>query len=392
MSEGTRRALLAGAVATPLAIPSVRAMAQDRRMQRIRVSIAVDRQDEFLPLLRNYSASEPGHTVEILVRDDNSGLIAPQGTEELRPGQRGADAWGADAALTDIHDLAWGTARGAWRSLPASLREGAAASAGRLSQLMQPLAGEEAMLVSADPGGPVLLHRPRILPDPPADAAALLDYARQNPGRFFYPRPSESAFGRLFLLALPHLLGDRDPADAQTGWTRTWAWLQELDRYVSYYPSNDEAAFEDLAAGDAHLFPVPLPPLLRRRMDGTLTEETKFGTLGPNIPQGVFLVVPRITADERLPLIEQFGRFLLRPEVQSRFFGRGILPGDLGFGLNEATPRTDAERSALGRILPPDEAERIVARPLAPRINSYQLTFLLRRWEELIGARHGERR
>jgi putative spermidine/putrescine transport system substrate-binding protein len=357
-------------------------------MQRLRVSIALDRLDEFLPLLRNFAASNADLYFETVVRDDNGGLIAPQGTEALRPGQ-----WGADAALTDVFGLAWGTTHGAWRSLPASLRDAGTASAGRLSHVMQPLAGEEAMLISADPGGPVLLHRPQILPDPPRDAAALLDYARQNRGRFLYARPSESAFGRLFLIALPHLLGDRDPSDAQTGWTNTWAWLTELARYIDYYPSNDEAAFEELAAGDVHIFPAPLTSFLRGRMDGALTEETKFVTLrnAPIIPQGVFLVVPRTTTDGRLQLIERFGQFLLRPAIQAQFFGRGLLSDELGFGLSEAAPRTDAERSALGGILPAAEAQHIVAAPLASRLNSYQLTFMLRRWDELIGARHGER-
>lgn len=384
MGVASRRALLASA----LAVPAIEASAQDVLLDFLRVSIAVDRFDAFLPLLQAFAAAAPDLTVEILVRDDNAGLLTPRNAEQISRGHRGVNV-----VLADVFDLAWGSMRGAWRPLPERFHMASMASAGALADLMSPLASEEGLLVSASPGGPILLHRRSILPDPPRDLAALLDYARQNPGHFFYPRPSESVFGRLFLMILPHLLGDRDPSDVQTGWDRSWAWLEELARYVSFYPSSDEAAFEELAAGDVHLCPAPLAAFLRGRMDGDLAEDTGFVTLGDGaiIPQGLFLAVPRFTAPAKLPVIERFARFLLLPDVQTRFFGRGLLPGDLGFGLSEGAPRNDAERSALRGILPPEDAQRIVAASRFPRLSAPQLTFLLNAWEERIGSRHGER-
>lgn len=380
-----RRTLLAGA----LALPAVRAGAQDGRMRRMRVSIPYDRLAEFLPTFRSFAASQPDLLFETLVRDDDNGLAAPEILAALRAGRPHADA-----ALTDVDGFAWGSARGAWRSLPASLRGAGEASAGRLARLMQPLTGEEAMLVSADPGGPFLLHRPSALPDPPRGAAALLDYARGNPGRFLYPRPSESALGQQFLMALPYLLQDRDPSDVQTGWTESWAWLEELDRYVDYYPSDAAAAFDEFAMGGIDLLPASLTAFLRGRMDGQLPEETRFTGFeeGRIVPQGIFLVMPRHAADERLALVEPFARFLLSPEVQSRAFGRGLLPGAPDFGVSQAAPRTEAERSAWSRALPAEAAARVAAAPVAPPLGPYQLAFMLRRWDERIGARHGERR
>jgi putative spermidine/putrescine transport system substrate-binding protein len=35
----------------------------------------------------------------------------------------------------------------------------------------------------------------------------------------------------------PYLLGDSDPADPANGWSKTWAYLTELNKYVSQYPS-----------------------------------------------------------------------------------------------------------------------------------------------------------
>lgn len=393
MSGRGRRALLAGAVALPLTLSltlsAARAAAQGNRMRRMRVSIPVDRLAEFLPVFRGFAASQPDLLFETLVRDDDKGLIASEILAAIRAGRPHADA-----ALTDAGGVAWGATRGAWRSLPASLREAGEASASRLARLMRPLMGEEAMLVSADPGGPFLLHRPSVLSDPPRSAAALLDYARRNPGRFLYPRPSESALGQQFLMALPYLLGDRDPSDVQTGWTESWALLEELDRHIDYYPSDDAAAFDEFATGGIDLLPTSLTAFLRGRMDGLLPEDTGFVAFedGRIIPQGVFLVVPHYAPDERFAVVEPFARFLLRPEIQSRAFGRGLLPGEPGFGVNRAAPLTDAERSAWSRALPSEEAERVAAVSLAPPLGPYQLAFMLHRWDEQIGARHGERR
>lgn len=385
MTGPGRRVLLAGA----LALPAARAGAQDGRMRRLRVSIPLERMAEFLPVFRDYAATQPDLLFETLVRDDDNGLAAPEILAAVRAGRPHADA-----ALTDVDGLAWGATRGAWRSLPAALREAGEASARSLVRLMQPLTGEEALLVSADPGGPFLLHRSSAPAAPPRSAAALLDYARENPGRFLYPRPPESALGQHFLMALPHLLRDRDPSDVQTGWMNSWAWLEELDRYVDYYPSDDAAAFDEFAAGGIDLLPAMLTAFLRGRMEGTLPEEAHLTAFdeGRIIPQGVFLVMPHHATDERLALVEPFARFLLSPGVQSHAFGRGLLPGGQDFGVGRAVPRTEGERSAWRRALPAEAAARLPAAPLASPLGPHQLAFMLARWEERVGARHGERR
>ncbi|WP_421991954.1 extracellular solute-binding protein [Roseococcus sp.] len=385
MSGSCRRALLASALALPTLPLAGWAVARSEP-RRMRVSIPLERLTDFLPILRAFTASQPDLFFETLVRDDDNSLAV----SEIREAVQARRPY-PDAALADAGSVAWGTERGAWRRLPASLREAGAASGGHLAQLMQPLTGEEAMLVSPDPGGPVLLHRASVLPDPPRSAAALLDYARQNPRRFLYPRPSESALGRQFLMALPHLLRDSDPSDPQLGWTRSWAWLKEVDSFIDYYPSDDAAAFEEFATDGIALMPASLTAYLRGRKDALLPDEASFALFegAPLIPQGVFLVMPRDATEESLALVETFARFLLRPEIQSGAFGRGFLPG---FAVNQPAPRTEAERSAWNRILPAEMAARVAAAPLAPPLGPQQLALMLRRWDEEIAARHGGRR
>jgi putative spermidine/putrescine transport system substrate-binding protein len=47
-------------------------------------------------------------------------------------------------------------------------------------------------------------------------------------------------------MGLPYLLGDRDPRDPVNGWDRTWAYLEDLDGYVDYYPGRTGQSMTEL--------------------------------------------------------------------------------------------------------------------------------------------------
>lgn len=383
MSGPGRRALLTGALALPLA-----ARAQDAPTTRLRISLPARWSLGLSPILAAFGAARPDLLLEISIEGQDTDWVstALQDTPETGHSL-------PDIAFVGAGALALGRTRGLWHPLASDLRAANAAAMGDLAAQMRPLIGEEALVVTGDAGGPFLVYRPSVLAEPPRSVAALLRYARQNPGRFLYPRPFESALGQQFVMALPHLIRDRDPSDAQNGWTLSWAWLRAMGRYIPYYPSQDLAALQEFAEGGVDLMPLSLGSFLQGRMRGLLTEDTRLAAFNaaPTIPRSLFLVVPNHVPAERLHLIEALAGFLQRPEMQALAFGRGELPGEPTLGLSGPGPRNAAEQATWNLAWPIARDAMAGRRPVSS-LPADQLAFVLHRWDERVGAPHGEGR
>ena len=111
---------------------------------------------------------------------------------------------------------------------------------------MQELAQGHGVAVTYYPAGPLLEYNPKTVPNPPTTTDELLAWAKAHPGKFQYARPANSGPGRTFLMGLPYLLGDKDPKDPENGWDKTWAYLQELGKYVDYYPGGTTETMKNL--------------------------------------------------------------------------------------------------------------------------------------------------
>ena len=256
MTRAPRRAFLAGALS--LGMPA-RAQSPGP-MAVLYVVITAESLHPILPVLTQFALSRPDLLSEVLVeRRDPSWLIGPI-AREIEAGRPPADV-----VLTGTTGLLAGTTRDLWQPLPPGVRNAGGPMLGHRTRLMLPLARDVALVIAASAGGPMLLHNAVTLPRPPRTPAELLDYARENPERFLYPRPPLSVFGRLFVEALPHLLGDLDPAKPQAGWDKTWPYLAELGRHVGYYPASGTAALEELAEGGCDLMPGLLLSWVRQR-------------------------------------------------------------------------------------------------------------------------------
>lgn len=249
-------------------------------------------------------------------------------------------------------------------------------------------------MLGAGPGGPFLLHRPSVVPNPPRSAAELMDFARQNPDRFQYTRPRESLLGQVFVAGLPYLLGDREPANPQTGWQRTWEYLREIGAFVSYYPSSGAAAMDEFKEGGCDVAPFLLSQFLQGRHSGQLPADARCVTMRdePVIPHGFWLAVPQGIPSARWPAIEALAQFLLTPRVQMAAFGRGLVPG---IPEDQPVPPDSVsadERARWTEAMTPELASDLVSQRMAPPLQPFQLTYMLREWDELIGARFREGR
>ena len=379
MSALSRRVLLAALAAAHAQSTPPRAHAQSTPLPTLRVLVTAVLWRSLEPMVEEFARIHPNVVSGITFQEANAAFI---GTPAFAGPVLAAQP-GFDVVITGLTGGSLGTLRDLWQPLPSDILAGFRARLSPRNQAVQDQAGNLGALLWATTGGPFLLHRPTA-GAPPRDPSELLAYARQNPGRFLYPNPSQSPHGRHFIAALPHLLGDPDPMDPIQGWHRTWPWLFELGRHVAYYPASSDAAFDEMAEGGCDMMPASLSGWLRRLGSGGLPADTRITPFddGPIIPAPVFFVVPRGVAPDKHAAIEAFAHFLWQPDVQMRGFGRGILPGDPG-----ANPAALPE---LARLLPAGLADNVTARPLAPVLSPKAFFGMLERWDASIGAFLGQ--
>jgi putative spermidine/putrescine transport system substrate-binding protein len=262
-----------------------------------------------------------------------------------------------------------------------------------LGRVLRGVLREHAQVIVASPGGPLLTYAPDRVPRMPRTAEGLLAWARENPGRFLYPRPEFSESGRCFVAGLPWMLQDRDPHDPEDGWPATWEYLAELDRHVAYYPTTTLAAMQELAEGGADIVATTLGVDILNRVTGLLPEGIGLAPLAGMhwIPTGLFVAVLRGHAPAELDTIAQAIAYLLSEPVQRTFFGRGqYWPGPVrqGIALENAPPEMRGELRRLVRSWAPS---LIASQHVAPPLLLEETLTMLRRWDEDISAWHGVR-
>jgi putative spermidine/putrescine transport system substrate-binding protein len=377
MSTATRRGLLAAAVTLPTGLraqaPSDLYLVAAGEGPRLNAAVLSDLHDHPDFIL-------PAGTVRV------EGL--PWITTDLRE-EVEAGSPSAEAVLTNTAGHALGAARDLWREVPAAWRAANTPTLTEAGQMVQARLGPTGLVLGSLPGGPVLLHRRSVLARAPRTAAELMDYARQNPGRFQYTRPGQSRFGQAFVTGMPHLLKDPDPSDPRRGWTNTWPYLAELGRHVAYYPSSGQAAAEEFLDGGVDLAPVLLGSYLLGTGQGMLSPDivcTLFDE-APLLPHSMILALPRGVPAERMSLAEPLAAFLRRPDMQRRVFGRGLVPGT-GPMATDIQPTDRLWTAGLAPAL----RDSLSGRAIAPPLDASARAYMLRAWDALIGARYGETR
>ena len=245
------------------------------------------------------------------------------------------------------------------------------------------------VVVNYYPSGPLLEYMPARVPDPPGTAQALLDWARAHPNRFMYARPANSGPGRTFMMGLPYILGDADPADPIKGWDRTWAYLQELGKYVEYYPSGTGATMKELGEGSRDMVVTTTGWDINPRALGTVPAEARVGTLQGFhwISDAFFMCVPKGVPDDRLAVVLDLMASLLRPEMQAFSYDEGYLypgPAVRGVPVGMAPQRSQDVIAEFGR---PEYAALIAGNPIELPLKPEQMVLAFQRWDQTVGAR-----
>ncbi|NMO54012.1 extracellular solute-binding protein [Actinoplanes sp. TBRC 11911] len=253
---------------------------------------------------------------------------------------------------------------------------------------MQKLAGDYGVTVTYYPSGPLIEYLPAKVPAPPTTADALLAYAKANPGAVQYARPSNSGPGRTFLMGLPYLLGDSDPKDPVNGWSKTWAYLKELNKYVTLYPSTTSETMKNLANGSAKIIASTTGWDINPRVLGTVPKEAAVGTLQGFhwVTDAHYAVIPKgVPVGEQAAILNLL-QDMLTPAQQAKAYDKGYFypgPAVKDVPLSMAPPES---QQALGEYGRPEYEKLIADHPLEVPLDAKSLVAAFDKWDREVGG------
>jgi putative spermidine/putrescine transport system substrate-binding protein len=296
-----------------------------------------------------------------------------------------------DAVLTGIDGLSAGVDQKLWipplpqfaSSLP-NLDEVYLPGA----KAMQGLAQNQGVCIVFCPAGPLLEFLPEKVKPVPTTLDELLAWAKAHPNRFMYARPANSGPGRVFMMGLPYLLGDKDPHDPKTGWDKTWAYLKELGQYIEYYPSGTGAVMKELGEGSRDMIPTQMGWDINPRALGVVPKEAQVGALKGFhwIMDAHYMCIPKGVAPEKVAVLIDLLAYLLSKEAQAMTYDSGYFypgPAVEDVPLSIAPAESQQIINEFGR---PEYAKLIADNPQELPLLPDQLVYAFSRWDEQIGG------
>ena len=177
-------------------------------------------------------------------------------------------------------------------------------------------------------------------------------------------------------MGLPYLLGDKDPKDPVNGWAKTWAYLAELNKYVSRYPSGTGETMKNLANGSAKIIASTTGWDINPRVLGTVPKEAAIGTLKGFhwVTDAHYAVVPKGVGIDKQAAILNLLQYMLTPQQQAKAYDKGYFyPGPAVKDVPLSMAPADSQK-AISEFGRPEYDELIANNPLESRWT------LSRRW------------
>ena len=253
---------------------------------------------------------------------------------------------------------------------------------------MQKLSGDFGVTITYYPSGPLIEFLPSKVSSPPKTAADLLAWAKANPGGFQYARPANSGPGRTMLMGLPYLLGDSNPKDPTNGWAKTWAYLSEMNKYVTLYPSATSDTMKNLANGSAKIIASTTGWDINPRVLGTVPKEAAIGTLQGFhwVTDAHYAVIPKgVDVDQQAAILNLL-KDMLTPQQQAKAYDKGYFyPGPAVKDVTLQMAPADSQQAitAYGR---PEYDQLIANNPLEVPLDAKSLVAAFDKWDREIGG------
>jgi len=332
-------------------------------------------------------------------RDNNPKLVAkvnftkapaPELPGKIKA-QQDAGRVDIDGVLTGIDALSAGVDQKLWIPIATEF----AAKLPKLSDIylpgaarMQQLASNQGVCIVFCPAGPVMEYMPDNVKQVPQTAEDLLAWAKANPNRFMYARPANSGPGRVFMMGLPYILGDKDPHEPKDGWDKTWSYLKELGQYVEYYPSGTGATMKELGEGSRDMIPSQMGWDINPRALGVVPKEAKvFFLKGYHwVLDAHYLCIPKGVANDKLAVLIDFLNYMLSPPAQAMTYDDGYFypgPAVKNVPLSMAPPSSQKVIAEFGRS---EYAQAMTTAPQEIPLLPDKLVYAFSRWDEQIGS------
>lgn len=296
-----------------------------------------------------------------------------------------------DLVIGGLDIMAAGIDLGLWERI---FPDHADAIPGILEKMLAPAKDTQAltqgygMQVGYMVNGPYPMFNPKAVPTPPRTPAALLEWCKAHPNRFLYARPTNSGPGRAFIMGLPYMLGDKNPKDPVNGWEKTWVYLEELGKYIEYYPTGTGALMKELGEGSRDMTITTTGWDINPRALGVVPKETAvvFFDDMTFVTDCQFMMVPKNLSPERRAVVLDIINYMVQPEQQALIWDLGYFyPGPIIDVPLSMAPKSSQDCMAeFGR----KEYETIIQKyKTAAPLGAKELVDAFRIWDERIGSK-----
>lgn len=248
------------------------------------------------------------------------------------------------------------------------------------------------LLIDYDQNGPFLDYNAATVPasQVPTTPAAILAWAKAHPGKFAYADPNNSGSGRAFIEALPYLLGDSNPSDPANGWSKTWAYLEQLGQYISSYPTSSTLLAQQFGSGQLEMIPTVISHDISFRQSSTYPANTGIALFTNQewITDGHYAMIPAGVSPQTLYVDLKLESFLVSPQAQAMRLSKGVLTSaNKNVTIDNAGTAATTYIQQWGRpdFYPAALKTGTVHTPLTP--SALQEAFSL--WQRNVGAKVG---
>jgi putative spermidine/putrescine transport system substrate-binding protein len=337
-------------------------------------------------IFQNYKAQHPKQVSKVTYTK----VTAPELAGKVKA-QQDAGRLDIDLVLTGTDGLSAGLEQNLWVDLLGKYAD----KLPPLSSLylepaakMQELAHGKGVVVTYYPSGPLIEYNPGTVPDPPRTAQELLAWAKAHPKKLIYARPANSGPGRTWLMGLPYILGDSDPRDPVNGWSKTWAYLKELGKYVEYYPTGTAQTMKELGEGSRDITLTTTGWDINPRALGQVPKDFRVQSLAKFtwVTDAHYMVVPKGVSGAKLAVLADVMKFALTPQQQAITYDKGyFFPGPAVKDVTPGMAPADSQKvlTDFGR---PEYDRLIAANPKAPPLEAKELVAAFNRWDREVGG------
>jgi putative spermidine/putrescine transport system substrate-binding protein len=253
---------------------------------------------------------------------------------------------------------------------------------------MQAIAQSHGVVVTYYPSGPLIEYMPAAVKTVPGTAQDLLDWAKQNNNKFMYARPANSGPGRTWLMGLPYILGDRDPHDPVQGWDKTWGYLQEIGKYIEYYPGGTTQTMRELGEGTRDVIATTTGWDINPRVLGIVPAEAKVGMLANFhwVTDAHYMVIPKGVSPDKIAVLIDLMNFMLQDKQQAYAYDQGYFyPGPAVAGVTLAMAPQDSQ-DAIKTYGRPEYDQWIAEYPKEIPLDAQKMVTAFDMWDKRVGA------